>query len=138
MLNDLINDNLINLNEANHDKIKQQLLDQLEDMAKSINTGNIAPVVINQDIDQPAQKFDASMPMPGLTDLLNEIDQLKKENAKYKKAFEDMHQELNNAEVRQKAWEEFKKEKEAFNKQLEGIDEILERLDKLEKKRGKR
>jgi len=93
LFNRLVNDNLANLNDANHDHIKQQLLDQLEDLALTINTGNVVAVEINQDMEQQSPKYDPSLPMYDLPKLLREINQLKKENEQYKEDMEKLTQQ---------------------------------------------
>ena len=93
LFNRLVNDNLANLNDANHDHIKQQLLDQLEDLALTINTGNVVAVEINQDMEQQTPKYDPSLPMYDLPKLLHEINQLKKENEQYKEDMEKLTQQ---------------------------------------------
>lgn len=115
------------LNDVNHDNIKLQLLDELEDMAVGINTGNVVGVEINQYIEQPTPKYDASMPMYDLAKLLHEINDLKNENAQYKedikqlrkqhedmakelKIIEEIRKDLEDVEARQHIWDMVKKQ----------------------------
>ena len=105
------------LNDVNHDHIKLQLLDELEDMAVGINTGNVVGVEINQYIEQPTPKYDASLPMYDLPKLLHEINELKKENAQYK---EDM--------------EKLTKQHNDMVKELNKVDKVIKKLEELEAK----
>ena len=103
------------LNDVNHDNIKLQLLDEMEDMAIGINTDNVVGVEINQYIEQPTPKYDASLPMYDLPKLLHEINELKKENAQYKEDIEKLG-----------------KQHEEMAKEIAKIDTIRKKLEELE------
>lgn len=156
MLYDIINDNLARLNDVNHDRIKEQLLEQLEDLAIDINTGNVVPIIAPPGSDNiltsdnpylngskptfvplgnvPVKFKSAFIDEVGniYEDMQNRIDELERENDQYKSTLEDMQKDLNDMEVRQKVWEELKKDNEEMHDQLNKIDNILKRLDKLE------
>lgn len=160
VLNNIIDDNLNMLNDVNHDKVQQQLLDELEDLALTINTGNVTPIIAAPGSDNTLQSdnpyLDGSkkivwdkVPLKFKSGFVDEmgniyedmqkrIDELERENQEYKNRFEQMQNDLNDMELRQKVWEEIKQENEDMHKQLNKVDDVLKRLDELERKRGER
>lgn len=159
VFNDIINEHLDMLNDVNHDKVKQKLLDQLEDLALTINTGNVVPITAqkpfeiktfdgtvlksnNPYLDMPTSEileatnpFGQHPPTKLYANLMDEIKELKEENQQYKDTLEDMQKDLNDMEARQRIWEDIKKENEELHAQLNQVDDILKRLDELEAKR---
>ena len=157
MLYDIINDNLARLNDVNHNKVKQQLIEQLEDLAVTINTGNVVPI-----IGQPGNANILQSDNPYLNgskpkfipvedtvkfetgtiyeDMQNRIDELERENDQYESVLAKLRNDLNDVEKRQQVWEDLKKENEQLKAQLDNVNEILDktqpiidRLEKLEK-----
>jgi len=133
MLYDIINDNLAMLNDVNHDRVKQQLLEQLEELAMGINTGNVVPIIAPPGSDNTLQSDNpylkgskivwSNIPVKFETgniyeDMQNRIDELEKENDEYKTSLAELWDELNDMHKKQGA-----------------LDKILERLDELEKGR---
>ena len=161
MLYDIINDNLTMLNDVNHNKVKQQLIGQLEDLAVTINTGNVVPI-----IGQPGGTNTLQSDNPYLNgskpkfipvedtvkfetgtiyeDMQKRIDELEKENDQYKNEIKELWEELHDMDARQKVWEDYKKRNEELWEQLNNLknrlDEtqpVIDRLDELEKNRDK-
>lgn len=156
-LYDIINDNLARLNETNHDKIKQELLEDMEELATTINTGNIVPIIApaednnilqsdNPHLNGSKPKF---IPIDGnvqfgnsqfgiYEDMQNRIDELEKENEQYKNKVNKLWENLNDMEVRAKVWEDIKKDNEMVQNKLDKIEKIFTRLDELEDKHAQR
>ena len=161
MLYDIINDNLTMLNDVNHNKVKQQLIGQLEDLAVTINTGNVVPIIgqpggtntlqsDNPYLNGSKPKF---IPFDGTVkfetgtiyeDMQKRIDELEKENDQYKNEIKELWEELHDMDARQKVWEDYKKRNEELWEQLNNLknrlDEtqpVIDRLDELEKNRDK-
>lgn len=157
MLYDIINDNLARLNDVNHNKVKKQLIGQLEDLAVTINTGNVVPIIgqpgnantlqsDNPYLNGSIPKF---VPVEGTVkfetgtiyeDMQNRIDELERENDQYESVLAKLRNDLNDVEKRQQVWEDLKKENEQLKAQLDNVNEILDktqpiidRLEKLEK-----
>lgn len=147
MLYDIINDHLNRLNDVNHDKIKEELLDKLEDLAITINTGNVVPVIAPAEDGQNTLTSDN----PHLTgnnfayeltpqfdngtiyeDMQNRIDELERENQEYKNNLDKMREDLNDMEARQKVWEDMRNEMTKVNEILDNTQPIIECLQKLE------
>ena len=92
MLNREINNALTNLNEVNHDKVKEELLEKMEELAVGINTGNLEPITGNKIVYDSIKMITATNndkdinalltrnPYLANQELQQEIDQLKKEN----------------------------------------------------------
>lgn len=134
MLNDIINDNLANLNEVNHDKVKQKLLEQLEDLAVTINTGNVVPIIGQPGSDNILQSDNPylngskiiwdNMPVKFEThsniyeDMQTRIDELEKENDEYKTSLAELWEQINEMNKKQKA--------------LEDIAETIKELDEMD------
>ena len=155
VLDNIINEHLAMLNDVNHDSVKQKLLDQLDDLALTINTGNVVPITAQNPFEIPpgtntlqsdnpylgmstseileaTNPFGQHPPTKLYANLMDEIKELKEENQQYKDALEDMQNDLNDMEARQKIWEDIKKENEELHAQLNQVDDILKRLDELE------
>lgn len=149
MLYDIINDHLARLNDKNHDHIKQQLLDQLEELAISINTGNVVPIIGQPGNDNTLESdnpyLNGSKPkfIPlddtvkiGTTtiyeDMQNRIDELEKENDQYKTSLAQLWEEINDVNKRQATWEEIKKEYDILREKAEALDKIVEKINELE------
>ena len=150
MLYDIINDHLARLNDKNHDHIKQQLLEQLEDLAISINTGNVVPIIGQPGSDNTLESdnpyLNGSNPKPKIVwegnvefgtnniyeDMQNRIDELERENDEYKTTLEQLQHDLNDVKARQEIWEEIKKENDQLKERLDKTQPIIERLEKLE------
>ena len=157
MLYDIINDNLAMLNDVNHNKVKQQLIGQLEDLAVTINTGNVVPIIAkpggantlqsdNPYLNGSKPKF---IPVEDMVkfetgtiyeDMQNRINELEKENEEYKTSLAQFREDLSDLETRQQVWEGLKEENEQLKAQLDNVNEILDktqpiidRLEKLEK-----
>ena len=126
MLHDIINDNLARLNDTNHDKIKQELLEQLEDLAVTINTGNVVPIIAPPGNDNTLESDNPYLngskpkfiPVEGTVkfetgtiyeDMQNRIDELEREN-------EQLKEQMGN-----------------IDEILEKTQPVIERLEKLEK-----
>ena len=144
MLYDIINDNLTMLNDVNHNKVKQQLIGQLEDLAVTINTGNVVPIIgqpggtntlqsDNPYLNGSKPKF---IPVEGTVkfetgtiyeDMQNRIDELERENDQYESTLAKFHEDLNDMEKRQQVWEDLKKENEQLKAQLDNVNEILDK-----------
>lgn len=136
MLYDIINDNLARLNDTNHDRIKQQLLEQLEDLALTINTGNVVSIIAPAGSDNILQSdnpyLNGSKPkfIPledtvqiGTTNIIYEdmqkrIDELEKENDQYKISLAQLWDELNEMNKKQK--------------ELEGIAKTIKKVDEMD------
>lgn len=123
MLYDIINDHLARLNDTNHDRIKQQLLEQLDDLALTINTGNVVPIIGQPGSDNTLQsdnpylngskpKFiplDSTVQFGTNTiyeDMQNRIDELEKENDQYKTSLAELWEQINEMNKKQKALED--------------------------------
>ena len=123
MLYDIINDHLARLNEVNHDKVKQQLLEQLEDLALTINTGNVVPIIGQPGSDNTLQSDNPYLngskpkfiPLDGTVqfgtntiyeDMQNRIDELEKENDQYKTSLAELWEQINEMNKKQKALED--------------------------------
>ena len=148
MLNREINNALNHLNEVNHDKVKKELMEKLEDLAMGINTGNVVPIKTNFIAFDNGVLFDheaedkannnalgSDNPYIAVDKMQKEIDQLKKENQTYKEALDKLNEDLNDMEKRQKVWGKLKKENELLKTQMDKINETLEQarpiMDKL-------
>ena len=114
MLNREINTALSNLNEANHDKVKKELLEKMEELASKMNTGNVVIIPTKKFIATSIEFFNdkeeldngintSNNPHDVNDQLQKEIDQLKKENkelndkldninAKIKRMFDQMEE----------------------------------------------
>lgn len=144
MLYDIINDHLTRLNDVNHDKVKQQLLEQLEDLAVTINTGNVVPIIAPAEDDQNMLTSDN----PYLTgnnfafeldpqfdnntiyeDMQKRIDELERENNNYENQILRLREDLNVMEVRQQVWEDLKKENDQLQEQVDNINDVLKQTE---------
>ncbi len=144
MLYDIINDHLTRLNDVNHDKVKQQLLEQLEDLAVTINTGNVVPIIAPAEDDQNILASDN----PYLTgnnfafeldpqfdnntiyeDMQKRIDELERENNNYENQILQLREDLNVMEVRQQVWEDLKKENDQLQEQVDNINDVLKQTE---------
>lgn len=148
MLYDIINDHLARLNDVNHDRIKEQLLEQLEDLATGINTGNVVPIIAPPGSDNTLQSDNPylngakkivwdNVPVKFETgniyeDMQNRIDELEKENDEYKTSLAELWEEINDVNKRQGAWEEIKKEYDILREKAEKLDKIVEKINELE------
>lgn len=145
MLYDIINDHLARLNDVNHDHIKQQLLEQLEELALTINTGNVVPIIAPPGSDNTLQSdnpylngskeiviIDNTTKSPIYEDMQNRIDELERENAEYKANLEKLWGELNDINAKQDTWEDINKEREELQQKAEKFDMIIEKMAKLE------
>ena len=145
MLNREINNALNHLNEVNHDKVKKELMEALEELAIGINTGNVVPITGNfiaydnvvlfgQEAEDMANNNVLGSDNPYIVNdhLQKEIDQLKEENKTYKEAIKQLNADLNDVKARQEIWEEIKKENDQLKETLEKTQPIIERLEKLE------
>ena len=148
MLNREINHALNHLNDVNHDKVKKELMEALEELATGINTGNVVPITGNfiaydnvvlfgQEAEDMANNNVLGSDNPYIVNdhLQKEIDQLKEENKTYKEAIDQLNADLNDVKVRQEIWEEIKKENDQLKEKLEKAEPILERLEELEAQR---
>lgn len=125
MLNDIINDNLAMLNEVNHDKVKQKLLEELEDLAVTINTGNVVPI-IGQPGDNTLQSDNPYL--NGTKKIAWENVPINLENTNYK----DMQQRVDELEKRNKT---LQKELDDINHILDETKPLIERIKRLETER---
>lgn len=148
MLYDIINDHLARLNDVNHDRIKEQLLEQLEELATGINTGNVVPIIAPPGSDNTLQSDNPylngakkivwdNVPVKFETgniyeDMQNRIDELEKENDEYKTSLAELWEEINDVNKRQGAWEEIKKEYDILREKAEKLDKIVEKINELE------
>ena len=152
MLYDIINDHLARLNDVNHDRIKEQLLEQLEDLALTINTGNVVPIIGQPGSDNTLQSdnpyLNGSKPKPKFIpldnvpvkfetgniyeDMQNRIDELERENDQYKTSLAQLWEEINDVNKRQGAWEEIKKEYDTLREKAEKLDALVEKIKELD------
>ena len=141
MLYDIINDHLARLNDKNHDKIKKQLLEQLEDLALTINTGNVVPIIGQPGSDNTLQSdnpyLNGSKPTIALDnvpmkfetnsniyeDMQNRIDELEKENDEYKTSLAELWEQINEMNKKQKALEDIAETIKELNEMDD--DEVL-------------
>ena len=112
MLTREINNALNHLNEVNHDKVKKELMEALEDLAIGVNTGNVVPIAPNR------IKFDGNVkfftgkaedvannvlgsdnPYIVVDEMQKEINRLTKENAEIKEKMEDMAKIIDHMDV---------------------------------------
>ena len=153
MLYDIINDHLARLNDVNHDRIKEQLLEQLEELAMGINTGNVVPIIAPPGNDNTLQSdnpyLNGSKPKPKFIpldnvpvkfetgniyeDMQNRIDELERENDQYKTSLAELWEEINDVNKRQGAWEEIKKEYDTLREKAEKLDALVEKIKELDK-----
>ena len=153
MLYDIINDHLARLNDVNHDRIKEQLLEQLEELAMGINTGNVVPIIAPPGNDNTLQSdnpyLNGSKPKPKFIpldnvpvkfetgniyeDMQNRIDELERENDQYKTSLAQLWEEINDVNKRQGAWEEIKKEYDTLREKAEKLDALVEKIKELDK-----
>lgn len=152
MLYDIINDHLARLNDVNHDRIKEQLLEQLEELAMGINTGNVVPIIAPPGNDNTLQSdnpyLNGSKPKPKFIpldnvpvkfetgniyeDMQNRIDELERENDQYKTSLAQLWEEINDVNKRQGAWEEIKKEYDTLWEKAEKLDALVEKIKELD------
>lgn len=152
MLYDIINDHLARLNDVNHDRIKEQLLEQLEELAMGINTGNVVPIIAPPGNDNTLQSdnpyLNGSKPKPKFIpldnvpvkfetgniyeDMQNRIDELERENDQYKTSLAQLWEEINDVNKRQGAWEEIKKEYDTLREKAEKLDALVEKIKELD------
>lgn len=150
MLYDIINDNLARLNEVNHDRVKQQLLEQLEDLAMGINTGNVVPIIVAPPGNDNTLQSDNPylngskpnfIPVEGAVkfetgtiyeDMQNRIDELERENDQYKTSLAELWEEINDVNKRQGAWEEIKKEYDILREKADKLDKLVGKIKELE------
>ena len=152
MLYDIINDHLARLNDVNHDRIKEQLLEQLEELAMGINTGNVVPIIAPPGNDNTLQSdnpyLNGSKTKPTFVpldnvpvkfetgniyeDMQNRIDELERENDQYKTSLAQLWEEINDVNKRQGAWEEIKKEYDTLREKAEKLDKIVEKIKELD------
>ena len=149
MLYDIINDHLARLNDVNHDRIKEQLLEQLEELAMGINTGNVVPIIAPPGNDNTLQSDNPYLngskpkfiPVEGTVkfetgtiyeDMQNRIDELERENDQYKTSLAELWEEINDVNKRQGAWEEIKKEYDTLREKAEKLDKIVEKIKELD------
>lgn len=111
-----INRALDHINEVNQEKVKKELLENLEELAHGINTGNVVPIAYHSTAHDKRKDIIATN---------NEKDILLSRNPY-----------LINTEL-QKEIDELKKENKELNERIMRIDEILERtahiVDKVKK-----
>lgn len=149
MLMEIIKDNLVMLNDVNHDRVKQQLLEQLEDLAISINTGNVVPIIAPAGSDNTLESdnpyLNGTKPKPTIgkewhvidnsnvyEDMQNRIDELERENDQYKTDITKLWEELNDINARQQAWQEIKQEYDTLREKAEKLDNIVEKIKELD------
>ena len=152
MLYDIINDHLARLNDVNHDRIKEQLLEQLEELAMGINTGNVVPIIAPPGNDNTLQSdnpyLNGSKTKPTFVpldnvpvkfetgniyeDMQNRIDELERENDQYKTSLAELWEEINDVNKRQGAWEEIKKEYDTLREKAEKLDALVEKIKELD------
>lgn len=155
MLNREINNALNHLNEVNHDKVKKELMEKLEDLANGVNTNNVVPITTNfiaydsvvlfgQEVEDKAKHNVLGSDNPYIVNdqLQKEIDKLKEEIKTYEQAIKQLHNDLNDTKKREEVWKDLKKENKQLRSELDNINgilektqPILERLDKLEAQR---
>lgn len=127
MLNREINNALANLNEVNHNKVKKELLEKMEELAVGINTGNLEPITGNKIVYDNIQMITATNNDKDINELLSrnpylvnqdlqkEIDQLKKENKELKERMDNINEILDKTKdimdkVEQMTWDDVKKD----------------------------
>lgn len=121
-LNREINNALINLNEANHDKIKKELLEKLEELEKVTNTGNVVPIATKKTVWHTVKFLEAedidvltsNNPYLVNVHLQKEIEQLKNENKELKEEIQKINETVT----------------KGVNDKI--INEILEKVRKIE------
>lgn len=127
MLNREINNALVNLNEVNHDKVKKELLEKMEELASGINTGNVVPIATHSiayrnkngstttNNDNDINQMLTRNPYLINQDLQKEIGQLKKENKELKEQMDKVNEIMEKTKdimdkVEKMTWEDVKKD----------------------------
>lgn len=124
-LNREINNKLSFLNEVNQDKIKKELLEDLEELAMGINTSNVVPITSiiwdKAKILQAKSELDTVSNNPFIVNdqLQKEVGQLQKENEELKEEIKKINETLDETKKiferfkeleEQITWEDVKKE----------------------------